>query len=113
MRLYYLPCIIAINALCAMELEEVVFTDIVPQPSLIVVTRQDMDAINPFSIDNSREQKDLEKELTRWAIHELIEQSEDRDKELSRNKKIMTGLGVTTGALSLTLVVCEIIKLWS
>jgi len=52
-------------------------------------------------------------ELTQWAIHELIEQNAEAEEANNKNKKIMACLGVATGTLSLTLVISEIIKLWS
>ena len=52
-------------------------------------------------------------ELTQWAIHELIEQNTEAEQANNKNKRIMACLGVVTGTLSLTLVISEIIKLWS
>lgn len=112
MRSLYLPCLLTVANCFSMQLEELKFEDIIAHPTVIVVTQEDMDAINPFTADPMNEEV-INSELTRWAIHELIEQNESRDKEASKNKKIMAGLGVATGALSLTLVICEIIKVWS
>ena len=56
---------------------------------------------------------DTRNELTQWAIHELVEQNVQNEQTNANNKKVMAVLGVVTATLSLTLVISEIIKLWS
>jgi len=57
--------------------------------------------------------EETKNELTQWAIHELIEQNNTQESNNCTNKKIMALMGTVTAVASLTLVVGQLVELWS
>ena len=100
MRYLWLLCVMANSLFCSVFAEAT--SDLMELETI---------AIDTYTQTNISEE--TRNELTQWAIHELIEQNVQQENTSSRNKKALSVLGVTTAALTLALVIGEIIKTWS